>query len=117
MASRFKCPGCSGEKAVPNAREVSDRCTPVAPSRPPLQWTEDQIDEVLSDSFPASDPPPWTLGVARAGIQQRQDGEDDGVLHRPGRERPSAAPSISPGMARGGEPAVEIEGGADQRQV
>lgn len=24
---------------------------------------EDDIDRVLADTFPASDPPPWTLGV------------------------------------------------------
>lgn len=24
---------------------------------------EDEIDQILSDSFPASDAPPWTLGV------------------------------------------------------
>lgn len=26
---------------------------------------EREIDEILADSFPASDAPPWTLGVLR----------------------------------------------------
>lgn len=27
---------------------------------------ESEIDQILADSFPASDAPPWTLGVAPA---------------------------------------------------
>jgi hypothetical protein len=27
---------------------------------------ESDIDQILADSFPASDAPPWTLGVAQA---------------------------------------------------
>ena len=28
---------------------------------------EGEIDQILADSFPASDSPPWTLSVAEAG--------------------------------------------------
>jgi hypothetical protein len=27
------------------------------------EWAESDIDQILADSFPASDAPPWTLGV------------------------------------------------------
>ena len=35
---------------------------PPADSKPDEQ--EQEIDQILADSFPASDAPPWTLGVA-----------------------------------------------------
>lgn len=38
---------------------------------------EREIDEILSDSFPASDAPPWTLGVRHDTVIV-----DDVRLHR-----------------------------------
>lgn len=33
------------------------------PTRGPAAMSEDEIDETLEGSFPASDPPSWTLGT------------------------------------------------------
>lgn len=32
----------------------------------PDEATEREIDQILADSFPASDAPPWTPGIAKA---------------------------------------------------
>lgn len=42
----------------------------VAQSRLP-QPTEEDIDDTLDASFPASDPPSWTSGIAQAGNATR----------------------------------------------
>ena len=39
---------------------------------------EAKIDRDLQDSFPASDPPGWVLGVKRPRAEE--EGEDDGPL-------------------------------------
>ena len=36
---------------------------------------ENAIDEILAQSFPASDAPPWTLGVTPALPKEREDRE------------------------------------------
>ena len=37
----------------------------MAPTSRPDQLSEEMIDATLADSFPASDPPSWTLGRDR----------------------------------------------------
>jgi hypothetical protein len=60
---------------VKRSQNLDQRDTANGPEQPNHEDTEEsEIDQILADSFPASDAPPWTLGVtenARDGFRSR----------------------------------------------
>lgn len=43
----------------------------------PGEMSESEIDDTLTDSFPASDPPSWTLGSDHANLKGEEDSKAD----------------------------------------
>jgi hypothetical protein len=54
----------------------------------PTRVEEVEIDQILADSFPASDAPPWTLGVSEMAPKTSNDA-NNGVAEKQLRKSPS----------------------------
>jgi len=45
-----------------------------------LTFCEESIDTILADSFPASDPPPWTLGRENTPFSESVDNSSERIM-------------------------------------
>jgi len=68
MTTRWTGASDTKDDAVKRTFEPHERDMPNPSGEPPTNAGADDsdIDRILADSFPASDAPPWTLGVSQA---------------------------------------------------
>ena len=62
--------------------ENKERAAQVTPQPGEGEMSEDEIDRNLTGTFPASDPPSWTLGTdhREASLSERRDVAEDGEV-------------------------------------
>jgi hypothetical protein len=65
MRDGFACESRSGEGGMMEPDEKNESAEEKESRKAEDQEREEKIDRNLEDSFPASDPPEWVLGVER----------------------------------------------------